>query len=175
MCKKQEQLEAVQKRQYEQKETLTNKIIIEGLWQSEQEVDIKLATYKSASAKLAALKNQLQFRRNVLCQPGDKALFQLSSVKSGKFTVDTLCHNLKCLITSALSSKDTNSQSFLVGKRVRHPFSAEDEELNWYNGHVISQVPGFEEWYNIVYDNDEAVYTFQLNQDLESGDLELAA
>ena len=41
----------------------------------------------------------------------------------------------------------------------------------WYSGKVISQVPGYPEWYNVVYDNDESIYLYQLRTNLEAGDL----
>ena len=35
--------------------------------------------------------------------------------------------------------------------------------LTVYNGTVVSQVPGFSEWYNVVYDNEpDTVYTYKL-------------
>jgi len=38
---------------------------------------------------------------------------------------------------------------------------------------VISQVPGFSNWYNIVYEEGDTVYTFQLMEDYTNGDLEI--
>ena len=59
----------------------------------------------------------------------------------------------------------------LVGARVDHQF-IEDEKFVTYSGEVISQVPGFSEWYNVVYDNKPGtVYTYKLLDDLRNGDL----
>lgn len=49
-----------------------------------------------------------------------------------------------------------------------------DGKLQGFHGYVISQVPGFPEWYNIVYDEEgDIVSTYQLMDDYNSGDLEL--
>ena len=46
----------------------------------------------------------------------------------------------------------------LTGKYIKHKF---DDEI-WYSGIVISQVPGYPAWYNVVYDNHESLYLYQL-------------
>ena len=66
-----------------------------------------------------------------------------------------------------------DASHMLVGKRVQHKFEMENEETTWFGGDVISQVPGFPEWFNITYDDDPAVYSFQLLIDMENGDLKL--
>ena len=35
------------------------------------------------------------------------------------------------------------------------------------------QVPGYQDWYNITYDNDISVYTYKLEEDLACGDLRI--
>ena len=45
------------------------------------------------------------------------------------------------------------------------------EKQIWCDGEVISQVFGYPAWYNIVYDGDKSVYTYQLRTDLEAGGL----
>ena len=57
----------------------------------------------------------------------------------------------------------------LTWKNIKHKF---DDRI-WYNGKVISQVPGYPAWYNVVYENDESVYSYQLRTDLEVGDLSI--
>ena len=172
---KQGKVQALQRKIYEEKEKLTSGIVKHGLWQTCESVDNNLKTYKSVTAKLQALKLQLQFRRTVLGQPGDKLLFQMSSSTEGKYSVSKVTNNLKTLISAASTySSDDDHVSFLVGKRIQHKFKDNEDNITWYSGLVISQVPGFEEWFNVVYDGDEAVYTFRLLDDLEAGDLELA-
>ena len=39
---------------------------------------------------------------------------------------------------------------------------------------VISQVPGFPDWYNVVYiEEPDIVYTYKLTDDIKNGDLKL--
>ena len=39
---------------------------------------------------------------------------------------------------------------------------------------IISQVPGFPEWFNLVYDKEPGiVYSYKLSEDLENGDLQI--
>ena len=42
----------------------------------------------------------------------------------------------------------------LTGKNIEHKF---DDGI-WYSGKVISQVPWYPVWYNVVYDNDESIF-----------------
>ena len=39
--------------------------------------------------------------------------------------------------------------------------------LSLYN--FIFQVPGFPLWFNVKYDEDDAIYTFKLQEDVERG------
>lgn len=41
----------------------------------------------------------------------------------------------------------------------------------WYYGHILTVVPGFTDWYNVKYDNDEAIYVYKLQEDYEQEDL----
>ena len=60
-----------------------------------------------------------------------------------------------------------------MGKRIDHQFT-EDERLVTYSGEVVSTVPGFPEWFNVVYDNEpDVVYSFKLLEDLKNGDLHI--
>ena len=43
--------------------------------------------------------------------------------------------------------------------------------LSLYN--FIFQVPGFPLWFNVKYDEDDAIYTFKLQEDVERGDLQI--
>ena len=56
----------------------------------------------------------------------------------------------------------------LVGKRIDHTF-----DNNTYIGTVISVVPGFPNWYNVHYDDDPAVYAYNLAEDYRKGDLKI--
>ena len=61
----------------------------------------------------------------------------------------------------------------LVGKQVQHKFS-ENKEIVFYTGTVLSQVSGFQDWYNIVYgDEPDSVYSYKLMEDYANGDLSI--
>jgi len=75
------------------------------------------------------------------------------------------------ILCPANSPEDTDFD--LVGKRIDQQFN-ESGKLVTYSGRVVSQVPGFIEWYNIVYDDEpETVYTYKLLDDMKNGDLSL--
>ena len=56
----------------------------------------------------------------------------------------------------------------LVGKKIEHTFTDDT-----YTGRVISVVPGYPDWYNVVYDDDTAVYTYKLLDDYKNNDLKI--
>ena len=86
-------------------------------------------------------------------------------------TEQELPGNLLVLIKAAIEMANENPRRDvydpLTGKNIKHKF---DDEI-WYSGKVISQVSGYTAWYNVVYDNDDSVYSYQLRTDLEAGDL----
>jgi hypothetical protein len=49
-----------------------------------------------------------------------------------------------------------------VGKNIEHLFSDGVK----YCGHVISVVPSFPKWYNVQYQNDEAIYLNEMEQEM---------
>lgn len=72
---------------------------------------------------------------------------------------------------------DCNSPSPITqlkaGIRIAHRFAV-DGQLTTFTGAIISQVIGFPEWFNAVYDKEpDLVYTFRLTEDLNNGDLEV--
>lgn len=108
----------------------------------------------------------------------NKEVFKFSS-KGKKHPISVLRENLLKLIHAAYHGPDTEPQrirtTLLVGKGVKHRFSDGN-----YVGRVISVVPGFVNFYNIVYDNDvsedgitKCVYTYKLLDDYKKGDLEI--
>lgn len=177
---KEERLSKLKRKQFEKNEELTSKIIYYGLWQSGEEIDQKLSTIRTQKEKLEVLKGQINFRKTVLVQPVEvKTLYQFSSKECGTFSVSQLTENLKILVESAHQVNRESCDNvdryshMLVGKRVQHKFDVGHGESTWYSGDVISQVPGFPQWFNITYDEDPAVYSFQLLIDMEKGDLKL--
>ena len=79
----------------------------------------------------------------------------------GQFSSTTLKENLLKLIEDAWKATPSISSSqsaitgdpILVGKQVQHKFS-ENKAIVLCTGKVLSQVPGFQDWYNIVYDDE---------------------
>lgn len=176
------EIERKQQRALQRKEKYTSELIEYGLWQSVEEVDASLISM-TRTQRVTALKVQLRFRKNVLQQVHpDKTVFQFSDKSSGTYSATKLRDNLARLIEAAQSESEScdsrtrgmeELQSSLVGKRISHDF-LEDDTVVQYTGTVISQVPGFPEWYNTVYDNEpDCVYTFQLLDDYSSGDLRI--
>ena len=108
-------------------------------------------------------------------------IFKLSQEKK-KFNIEQLQSNLEKLIEEAYSKKDAvtaatanvncKDTSLQTGKWVNHYFS-ENDKHTFHRGYIISTVPGFNQWFNIVYDNDDNVYTYKLLDDYSNGDLEI--
>ena len=174
------QLEGERRRRkvYEKKEKLTNSVMSDGLWQTREQVEVGLMSYRSKAAKLKALKYQLDFRCIVLQQVySDKSVFQ-AQIKGRKFTIEEMKENLcKLLKQSGVSSAPslTGHQSVpssvdLVGKRVRHKWLLDGEEV-FYFGTVLGLVPGMSTWYNVKYDGEDDIISLNLHEDLKTGDL----
>ena len=157
-----------------EKEDLTKKVLHFGLWQSISKITEKLKDLNQKE-KVEALQSQLRFRQKVLGQVStEKGIFSFSAKnaygKYKKHSVARLQDNLIKLVTASVESAgdETETGVKLVGKRVFHRFS----EGEWA-GQVISVVPGFPELYNIRYDDDDSLYTYQLLEDYRAGDLRI--
>ena len=175
--KKEEDIAQKKQKVLAQKEELTNKIIHYGLWQSLEQIERELDSLQSEKEKRDALSSQLKFRKFVLEQQyKDKKVFNLTEVFENKrrpMTIYKLKENLGKLVESSNLSGPTMEREqhgipLLCGKNVDHTF-----ENGVYQGKVISVVPGYSEWYNIVYKEDPAVYTFKLLDDYRAGNLRL--
>ena len=111
-----------------QKEQLTQEIVQCGLWQTHHDIVTGLGKEKSKSAKLKALKAQLNFRKKVLEQRHpDKDVFAFTR-KGKQLSVDELVSNLnKLLSTAPLQDKHAaENQESLIGKTIRHKWCNED-------------------------------------------------
>lgn len=174
---KQREREASAKKLIEMKEKITSELTDYGLWVFSGQVDSYLSAMKSESKKRIALKAQLRFRKTVLQQkPPDDSVYKFSSKEKGQYNSQLLCKNLLQLITDAESGDTSTSTTSLVltGKSIEHKFKETDGTIKPYNGKVISQVPGFPDWYNVVYTGEpDTVYTFKLKDDIDSGDLKV--
>ncbi|KAL3855105.1 hypothetical protein ACJMK2_014334, partial [Sinanodonta woodiana] len=49
----------------------------------------------------------------------------------------------------------------------------EDDIRTPYFRRVISAVPGYPDWMNVIYDDDFAVYVHKLGEEYRNGDLEI--
>ncbi|XP_033731138.1 uncharacterized protein LOC117320739 [Pecten maximus] len=127
----------------------TNDILFWGLWQTVKQVDVMLETMKDKE-KLDALKSQMRFRKNILRQTSNNPKIYNFSKSVNKKRKDLswneMAENVKTLILesftlpSETSSKRSGDERLsLNGKDVRHKFVI-DEQTQWYDGHVISQV-----------------------------------
>ena len=149
MREKFEKAEAAKKKQLEAKIKQSNDIIYWGLLQSEEEVEEALERL-SHSEKVALLKAQLKFRKNVLEQkPSEADLFNITVMedsgttrKRRNLSADELAQNVKQLIRESLSMEPAEreeSGTSLVRKKVKHRFNTEEGE-KWWSGSVVSQV-----------------------------------
>lgn len=64
--------------------------------------------------------------------------------------------------------QDEDRRPLFVDRIISHTFH--DGE---YVGRVISAVPGFPQWFNVIYEGDEAIYIYKLYDDYASGDLRI--
>ena len=174
--KKQDDIRMKEQKVLQEKEKLTSEIVLIGLWQTKDDVERQLLRLKSETKK-EALKIQLKFRKNVLQQQySDTSVYHFSKKGVGQFSSTILKGNLLKLIEDAWKVTPPISSSpgdpILVGKQVQHRFS-ENKEIVLYTGTVVSQVPGFQDWYNIVYDEPDIVYSYKLMEDYINGDLSI--
>ena len=177
---KQDNIRKKEQKVLQEKEKLTSEIVSIGLWQTKDDVEQQLLRIKSETKKKEALKIQLKFRKNVLHQNSDAAIYRFSKKGVGQFSSTILKENLLKLIEDAwkappvsTSQSATSADPILVGKRIQHKFS-ENKEIVAYTGTVVSQVPGFPEWYNVVYEDEpDIVYTYKLMEDYANGDLSI--
>ena len=178
---KQKELQKSQERSLHQKESLTKDIVQCGLWQSPDEIFHGLAKHKTKSAKVKALKAQINFRRKVLQQThSDKDLFVFSKNRK-PLSIEELISNLEKLLSESEQSEPRSEQETpmyqetLIGKRIRHRWCNEDGTEEWYNGKILSAVAGTTEWFNVAYDGEVDVLTLNLYEDIENGDLDIVS
>ena len=168
-------------------------IVDPGLWQTRQKVNTVMDSIPNTNAgnneRHTALKNQIKFRRQILHQhiDGDKKFF-FSDDGKPKPWQQIRDHLFKFIdaaqsvtegqsVQTTVAHEESVAIPLLVGKTVKHYMHNEIEyggiELVPYTGKVISQVPGFPEWFNIVYKDDDAVYSYRLVDDYRQNNLEI--
>ncbi|WAQ99785.1 SPIN3-like protein [Mya arenaria] len=150
----------------------TNDMTFHGLWQSEGQMNEALGKIKTKTEQ--ALRVQLKFRKNIFNQKCDEKVYSFSKLIDNKrvlLSVDELKKNVLTLINKAANFPSPEQTHLLVGKNIDHRFLEEDGREKWYTGRVISQVPGFPRWFNVIYSGDEDVYTAKLTDDYKTGDI----
>ena len=180
LTKRQEEIARLQRKKSLEKEKLTREIKSVGLWTKQSEVNKALECIHTKTAKVKALKLQLNFRQKVLGQThSDKCLFKFShngkqysveQLKSNlcKILEDQENHSSSCeniLTDTSIVKQILLQPQLLVGKRIKQRFN-EDGKLVWYEGTVLSMSETRE--YEVIYDEDD-IYCFSLLND--NGDL----
>ena len=159
------------------KEDIVKNILYYGLWQSKESIDEAIGTLKSKKEKREAVMWQLKFRKVIFEQKhNDKTIYNFSRKGSNNkhidLTVGELTENLIKLLEDSMKRPTTENQQrgvpLLVGKKIEHTFTDDT-----FTGRVISVVPGYPDWYNVVYDDDAAVYTYKLLDDYKNNDLKI--
>jgi len=173
---KQKRAEIARKREKDviNKEAIVNEVQYFGFWQYPETIENNMKTLKTTALKKTALKAQLRFRKAILHQETiDQKVFQFSE-KGKEYSVETLNENLTTLVNLALQrkEKDNSSESIFISKRIKHYFTENDMRTPYF-GRVISAVPGYPEWINVIYDDDLAVYVYKLGEEYRNGDLEI--
>ena len=174
--KEKEQMKKTEK-EIREKEELTKKINLVGLWTTQDEVLTGLDKIVGKKAKKDALKLQISFRKKVLGQTSDnQTLFQFSHIRK-IFTDSQLLQNLCKLLSlnydhQTLTSVDIQRDpELLIYRQIEHQFNC-DGRLVWYKGTVLSFDKETKE-YRILYDNEEEEYSFPLLEDLEKKEVKI--
>ena len=71
--------------------------------------------------------------------------------------------------SSSYVSDVVNHPSSLIGKGIWHRFETEEQE-KWYSGTIINY-DSVSKIFEVLYDNDEERYFFELMEDVNNGDL----
>ena len=186
---KQDKLQSQRDRETKRRSDLTSIIIDAGLWQTRSEVDEKMTECESDNERHLALKKQIQFRRVMLCQyiPDDKKFSFTRKPEGSNRYMNVPWQELRLHLFKFIDAaqsvqegisvqrtvpEDVVAIPLLKGKAVIHYF-IEGAERTPYHGKVISQVPGFPNWFNIKYDGDSSIYSYRLVDDYKEGNLEI--
>lgn len=93
--------------------------------------------------------------------------------KTKQCSAQQLAGKLKTLVLASDNipppeHQDEDRRPLFVDRKISHTFH--DRE---YAGRVISAVPGFLQWFNVIYEGDEAIYTQKVYDDYAFGDLRI--
>ncbi len=158
---------------------LANVEDIGGLWVTSEQMDEQL-NHLGKVAKKNAIKCQINVRKKVLEQPGDKSLFVFSREKK-QLSEEELTKNLKQLMTmmpppDSVTHDVANDPTILVGRKITHIwFNSDVEEEELYYGEIIQFIPDTQE-FEIKYTGFTSSFFVSLGEiqlDMEAGDLDL--
>ena len=92
-------------------------------------------------------------------------------VEYTEYSVEILKENLTTLVNLELqrNEKDNSNESMYIPKRIKHYFTENDMRTPY--GRVISAVPGYRDWINVIYNDDLAVYVYKLGEEYRNGEL----
>ena len=165
-------------KEIKEKEQLTMKLAIYGLWTTPNEVERGLQMLHSKKEKQQALKVQISFRQKVLGQSHeDKTVFYFSCNRK-QLTELQLEQNLLKLLSQSDEIQQHQELTFdeitadpelLLYRRIKHRFEC-DGFLEWFDGIVLSYNQDTGE-YAVKYDNEDETYFFSLLEDLKEDDL----
>ena len=154
-----------EERRLKLKEKMTSDICYYRLWQSDSDIDKFLSEISTETERKKALKVQLNFRKKVLKQASpEKDTYLFSYKVQGKTkqcTSEQLTVKLKQLVTASFSlpspqNQEDDRRPLFSDRKITHKFHD-----GTYTGRVISAVPGFPEWFSVLYEGDEAIYTYK--------------
>ena len=178
--KKQEALENARQKKMKEKEDLTENIIKYGLWQTREDILQHLKSFVTIGEKLKALKAQLDFRKKVLDQetPNTKHLFFMSRGHK-KLSVEEVTEQLSQIVNFQIVDQQSTSATHIQskgfhlfpGSKIRHRWEDEPGKFTWYEGNIVSVVPGTKHWYNVKYDEEDDILSLNLKEDYDNGDL----
>ncbi len=188
LLKKENELAKKQRQAMIEKENLTKEISKVGLWSTPVEVETGLDCLTTKTAKVKALKLQLQFRQKVISQVHiDTSVFKFS--QNGKpHPITKLKENL-CKLLEPPPNPDTQQNTddvtlqcssleqvranpmCLVGHKINHRFEDESGgQQTWYEGTVLNY-NSETQLFTVVYTEDEEHLNFNLIEDIDNGDL----
>ena len=176
--KRKEEAERKLKRMQE-REIIFKDILFFGLYQDAARVSENVGQLKAKGDKLDALKAQLRFREHILEQEADSRLFRFSRKeadgKRANLSVEELSENVKELIRLAneRGGSDVFGNRMMLGRRLIHKMNDSDGNLVDYEAEIISTVPGYPEWVNLKYNDDDDVYVEKLQEEIDNGNIVL--
>ena len=71
------------------------------------------------------------------------------------------------------SKRERPDPSTLCGRSIKHRFMEADGSLTWYTGCIVEQIGNMSSWeFVVVHDDEEGEYHFNLENDIDAGDIQ---